>query len=226
LVAVSSLSALWWAASDPTFGDRVPEPAARALGHHDAQVAISVSDESALVARLRDGDEAAFRECYAAYYSELWRYAARLLHATDTAHDVVQDVFVALFTARKTLEIRGALRLYLFGATRHRALNVLRHDRVTSRFVEAPRGEDDLASGGERIAAPDETVEQQDIEARVMRALMQLPERQRSAMLLRWEHALPTAEIARVLGIADTVARRLLLKAATNLRRSLTGARN
>jgi RNA polymerase sigma-70 factor (ECF subfamily) len=179
------------------------------------------SADAALIARLKSGDEVTFRECYDTHYVPLWRYAFRLLGSRDAANDVVQEVFFSLFTQREKLAVRSSVRTYLFGAVRHAALNLLRHDAIAHRLVAVAPTRGDTPAMGAPSSRPDDDAEQHDIEARVMRALAMLPERQRSAMILRWEHGLTTAQIARTLGIADTVAGRLLMKAALHLRRLL-----
>lgn len=215
---MSSLVAMWCAVSG-----RHDEAAAwvrRAEPEPVVVQAMPSAADAALIERLKAGDEVAFRECYDAHYVPLWRYAFRLLGSRDAANDVVQEIFFSVFTQREKLAVRGAVRTYLFGAVRHASLNLLRHDTIAQRLVAAPAS-GDVPAMGMPSSRPDDDAEQHDIEARVIRALAMLPERQRSAMILRWEHGLTTAQIARTLGIADTVAGRLLLKAASHLRRLL-----
>jgi RNA polymerase sigma-70 factor, ECF subfamily len=217
---MSSLVALWWAVADERPGrlDRVRLPSRETAS--GSAVTFAAAD-ALLVERLRRGDEVAFRECYDAHALALWRYASRLLGSHDAAHDVVQDVFFSMFTRRDALVVRDSVRTYLFGAVRHAALNLLRHDTVAQRLAGTTPANGNAPAMGAPTKRPDEMAEQHDIEVRVMRALATLPERQRSAMILRWEHGLTAAQIARALGIADTVAGRLLLKAAKNLRNAL-----
>lgn len=218
---MSSLLAIWQAANGGDDDSNVPR-SRRLRREHPSEAPSRLSPEDAvLVGRLRVGDERAFHECFDIYYADLWRYAARLLASREAAQDVVQDVFTAVFTKREALTVRDAVRTYLFGAVRHAALNRLRHDTVARRVAERAAPNDGAPAMGAPLMRPDQLTEQHDIETRVMRALAGLPERQRSAMILRWEHGLSTAEIARTMGIADTVAGRLLAKAATHLRRQL-----
>lgn len=222
---MSSLVAMWCAVSGrhdeaAAWIRRTPESAMSESATSESVAPPLSSADAALIERLKMGDEVTFRECYDDHYVPLWRYAFRLLGSRDAANDVVQEVFFSLFTQREKLAVRSSVRTYLFGAVRHAALNLLRHDTIAHRLVTAPVGEGVPAMGA-LSSRPDDDAEQHDIEARVMRALAMLPERQRSAMILRWEHGLTTAQIARTLGIADTVAGRLLMKAAVHLRRLL-----
>lgn len=217
---MSSLVAMWWAVADgrDDVPGRVRQPPPKSIAAPPIPLAAS---DAALVERLKAGDEAAFRDCYDTNYIPLWRYAFRLLGSREAANDVVQEVFFSVFTKRDTLVVRGSVRTYLFGAVRHAALNLLRHDTVAHRLVVTAPASGDTPAMGAPSPRPDDDAEQHDIEARVIRALALLPERQRSAMILRWEHGLTTAQIARTLGVADTVAGRLLTKAALHLRRLL-----
>lgn len=177
-----------------------------------------------LVQRIRHGDESAFRDVYVAHVQALWRFAFRFVHAPDVATDVVQDVFASLWTRRSSLEVSGVLRTYLFGAVRHRALAVLRDARVAERA--SARIRHDLDVGETMALSPDQArqVEQDELTAIVERAIHALPERQKTAVLLRWNDEMNAAEIGRVLGISDTAVRKLLLAARRRIEQDISRA--
>jgi RNA polymerase sigma-70 factor (ECF subfamily) len=162
--------------------------------------------ERGLVERLQNGDNAAARELYLRYYDRLRRFAYSYVRSREAAEEVVQDTFLALLERRKSLELREGLRVYLYATVRNRALKMIDHDRVVDR-AEAAAVQDEVAPGmGARADAPNERIEADALAAAVARAIATLPERRRVALVLRWRHQLPYADIARIMGTSVAAA--------------------
>ncbi|MFT7720214.1 UNVERIFIED_CONTAM: hypothetical protein ODX35_18210, partial [Salmonella enterica subsp. enterica serovar Enteritidis] len=58
---------------------------------------------------LKLGDEAAYAEIYDRYWAILYRYARKILLNEDESEDVVQDIFVMLWSKSRELDIRVSL---------------------------------------------------------------------------------------------------------------------
>lgn len=172
--------------------------------------------DASVIARIRDGNVSAFEQLYQMYAEELWRHAYRILQERDVAEDVVQDVFVSLWTARETLIVQASVRAYLYTAVHHRALKVLRHDRVVRRTGEGAMASD-VAAYVHSQTTLDTTVEEAELTATVQRTLASLPERQRAAIELRWLRGLNQTEVATVLGVSEAAVRKLIDKALIRL---------
>ena len=63
------------------------------------------------------------------------RRARRLLRNDDDAHDVMQDVFLAIFKRPDQFEARSSIATYLYSATTHACLNRLRDGKNRTRLV-------------------------------------------------------------------------------------------
>jgi RNA polymerase sigma-70 factor (ECF subfamily) len=205
----------------PDFGSR-PFPAAAAA---------APTDDSALVARLRAGDESACESLYLAYHESLWRFAYGYVRSREVAEELVQEAFFALWRGREDYDLRTCLRAWLYGSVRNLALNHLRHERVVARFTDRSADRTSTAWSAARVSGEQEAVvamgvpapdaqavaEAEEIEAALSAALAALPERRRIAMTLRWKHDLSAAEIARVLGTTPESVRVLLSRARQEL---------
>jgi len=93
------------------------------------QTVLSDRSDEVLLARIRDGDEAALRVIFDRYAATLHRCAFRLLGSSDDADDVVQDVFVGLRVALKRYDEQGRFGNWLRRVTVRAALMRLRGDR-------------------------------------------------------------------------------------------------
>ena len=169
---------------------------------------------------------AVFEDVYRTHYAALCRFAATIVGTRDAAKDVVQQVFTQLWERGPEATGPDALVPYLFRATRHRALDAAKHDRVVERWRGSGAGDATVASGGaDRPGAGplgiDQLLERDERLARVYEAIAALPERSRQVLILRWQAHLEYPEIARVLGIAPASAKMLHSRALDAVRRRL-----
>lgn len=146
---------------------------------------------------------------------EHWRDVARLTAALahpDDVEDAVQRTWLQALRAYPTLRHGRNLRGWLLtiaaraAADGHRARR--RRPVPVAQLPEYPVG----------TGAPDAPGgNDEDLWARVR----QLPERQRTAVALRYVLDLPHADIARMLGTTETATRRLVSDALATLRKDL-----
>jgi RNA polymerase sigma-70 factor (sigma-E family) len=133
-----------------------------------------------------------FAEVFAAHHPEALRLAYLLLGDPYRAEDVVADAFVKVYRRWR----RGGIeqpRAYIRRAVVNEANSRFRRLAVERREVERRRGDDRGARSAEdRIADTDE----------VFRALLQLPARQRTAIVLRYWGDLSEAQTARVMEVS------------------------
>ena len=190
---------------------------------------VDASDASAsdaqLVARVRAGDEAAFEQLFRQHHEALWRFAYHQVGCAESAREIVQDVFFALWRKHAEWEVTSSIAGWLYGAVRHHSLRHRRTERsvtrITDRAAWAVIVEHGDAISSDAIAVAmgmpardaHSVVEAQELDAVVTKALAALPERRRLAMTLRWKHDLPAPEIARVLGTTPQAVRHLLQRA-------------
>jgi RNA polymerase sigma-70 factor (ECF subfamily) len=201
--------------------------------HVHASVESGIDAE--LVARVRAGDQAAFEAIFRQYHEGLWRFAYHQLGCAETAREIVQDVFFALWRKHAEWEVTTSISGWLYGAVRHHILRHRRTERTVTRITDraaraavAERG--DVVAGdavgvamGTPSADAQTRIEEQELDAAVVKALAALPERRRLAMTLRWKHDLPAPEIARVLGTTPQAVRHLLMRAREEIGALLNG---
>ncbi len=176
------------------------------------------------VARVRAGDRAAFVALFAAHYVALRDFACGIAGSAEVAEEVVQDVFVRLWDMRTEWVVHGTVRGYLFGAVRHRALNVRRGTRAELARAEAWARER-RGDGVGRASEVERALEASELSAALRRAIDRLPERCRLVYTLRWRYELSYAEIAQSLGIAIKTVEAQLTKALRMLRQELAAYR-
>jgi RNA polymerase sigma-70 factor (ECF subfamily) len=133
----------------------------------------------------------------------------------DRAEEVVQDVFLRLWT-RRDWTITTTVRAYLFGAVRHRALNLVHRNNLEARSAELM-----LRDAAAYDLDDEEDSDDRELRRVLIQAITTFPERQRAAIVLRIERELSYREIGDVLGISATAAGNLVKKAEDKLQRVL-----
>ena len=195
---------------------RAARPELRIHARMDETPAIPAGDAE-LVRRIRAGDERALEVVFKAHYAGMASFVQRFVRSADLAEELVQDVFLKLWSKREQLAEIETFRTYLFRAARNTALNYLRRAKLERRWREE-QGTD--ADPPTTFAADDETVEQ-EVALAVQEAINKLPPRCREIFLLSRDGGLTYAEIARSLEISVKTVETQMGRALKSLRASL-----
>lgn len=179
---------------------------------HRGPVAYS---DSEYIEGVHRGDEGIFTELVSAYVDPLTRFAFGYLGEEDTAHDVVQDVFMRVWQLGPDWNPTTGVSPYLFAAIRHRAYDILRADHARERMrVAARRIQPAGADTGDPYADP-------VLVALVRKAMLQLTDRQREVLRLRYEQGHTVVEAATILGIDVRAVEKLIARGLIALRTRL-----
>jgi RNA polymerase sigma-70 factor, ECF subfamily len=166
-----------------------------------------------LISRCQKGDRQAFEEIYLRYHRGLFLFLLSMFRCRYTAEDVVQDVFVKLFSEIKSFRFQSSFSRWLYRVARNAALDKMRHEKIRRARSLDEENEDQLpllerlpdsGPAPSAKAENDEKVEALDL------ALSRLPGYARKVLLMREWEELNYGEIADKLGISlGTVKSRL-----------------
>ena len=176
------------------------------------------------VTRLQRGDAGAFHEAVRRYTPNMLAVARFYLNNAN-AEDVVQDSWVTVVEAIKQFEGRSGLKTWLHRIVANRAKNVLRNTRreVQTDFNDAldPSLANRFSSDG-RWTIPPRMKSSESAEALMEKGalgdcldkhLSQLPENQRSALMLYEAHQHKSEDVCNILGVSVSNLRVLLHRA-------------
>lgn len=185
-----------------------PDPPLQPL---DQAARISQQDENALVARALAGDRAAFGALVERYAGVVRRVARAVLDDPDDADDAAQDALLSALVKLQQYDPRRPFGPWLLRIVANAATDRRRRRKV--RQVEPL--DPGLVAGGTR---PDTAAERRALSERLRRALAELPERRRIAVVLFDVEGYSHAEIATVLGIPEGTVRSEVFHARRRLR--------
>jgi RNA polymerase sigma-70 factor (ECF subfamily) len=188
-----------------------------------------VSDEAALIAALRAGDERAFMELVTAYTPGMRRLALTFVRTPALADDVVSEAWLAVLTGLDRFKGRSALKTWIYtivaNIARTRAVREAR-SAPFSAFATADEPSvdpDRFARDGAWDSPPEPWRAILDSEARAVidAAIATLPEQQRQVIELRDIEGWSSQEVRNVLELSETNQRVLLHRARSKVRAAL-----
>ena len=170
--------------------------------------------DALLAARLAAGDDRALADVFDQLASSVYGGALRVLGNGTAAQDVVQDVFVELWSHPERYDpAAGSLRTYLIVLSRHRAVDLMRSElRRVARQERHYR----LTPANPPGTASDEVMAAET--AAVVRAAVRLlPDGQRQVVELAYFEGLTCREVASAMGIPEGTAKSRLRLAMAKL---------
>lgn len=154
------------------------------------------------------------------YYKVLRVYAFRFVNDWDVAEDIVQDVFVALWSKRDHVELEGAVKAYLFKSVYHKSLNYLTSKKYTEEeSVERFMGQLDTLKVQE--SNQENTLFMKEIQTEIDSFIETLPTQVRKVFLLSRSYGLKTKEVATQLNLSPKTVEKHLSRALLELRTHL-----
>jgi RNA polymerase sigma-70 factor (ECF subfamily) len=159
------------------------------------------TDDSALLASAAAGDREALGRLLTAEYDRCYTVCRRILNSEEDARDATQEAMIAIARGLAGFDGRSSFSTWCYRVTTNAALDELRRRRrrpepASDRLEEGDEGSHELAgTGRDRVAGA--VTDRLTVE----RALAQLPEDQRVAVVLRDIADLDYGEIVEVLGV-------------------------
>jgi RNA polymerase sigma-70 factor (ECF subfamily) len=175
-----------------------------------------------LLRRVRAGDGEALSALYRKHSSPLYRFALLHCGSADTAHDVVQETFLALLDDKGRFDpTQGSLGNYLFGVARNLSRRTL---EMAHRWVPGNDGDEAEDLTPDTAPQPPEKLLQNETIESVRAALLKVPANFREVLILYEMHDFSYAEAATACGIDIGTVRSRLHRGRALLAKLLTQA--
>lgn len=171
----------------------------------DLDIAINITDLS---------NQSTFEKVFKTYYQQLAAFAYQYVECHDTAEEIVQEVFTNVWSKSEQIEIRTAVKSYLYGAVRNACLNHIKHKKVV-RQHEAYEGQ--KSDGYES-----NFLELDELQLEIDAALDQLPDKCRQIFEMSRFEEKKYKEIAEELGLSIKTVENQMGRALKVMRTALS----
>ena len=180
---------------------------------------MAVPSDLELMLRVRDGDGASFDVLLHRYRRPIVSYFYRMVRDHGLAEDLAQEVFLRVYKSRERYQPEARFTTWLYRIATNLALNALRDRRPE---VSEAASDDSGGAILERFVDPQPTVEQRlmqgDRARLIRRAIAELPENQRAAVILHKYQEVGYRQIAGILRVSESAVKSLLFRAYETLR--------
>jgi RNA polymerase sigma-70 factor, ECF subfamily len=173
-------------------------------------------DQLTYINGLKAGDKKVFGELFHTYYEPLCRYCLRLIPDQEEAEEIVQEVFVNLWSKRNEINIGVSLNAYLYRTVMNRAINFNNHLKIKKNHQEWAQSVDN------ELVNQHDTLMHDELQALYDTAVANMPDKRREVFELSRKEGLKYAEIAERLSISVKTVEAHLSKALDDLRHHLS----
>jgi len=179
---------------------------------------------------IQNGDQEAFRELILEYQSRVAGVIARMAGSSSDAEELTHEVFVRVWRSAHRYQPSAKLSTWLLTIARNLVLNEIRyrqrHPTISRDIVREDGQYPEDSTPDTASVPPDAALLESELQQAIDDALQQLPENQRTALVLQRFEALSYEEIATLLDVSVPAVKSLLFRARTTLRELLKGYLN
>jgi RNA polymerase sigma-70 factor (ECF subfamily) len=182
--------------------------------------------DAALMLRVKQGDSEAFAQLVDKYKQPVMNVVYRMLHDATEAEDIAQNVFIQVHKSASRYQVSSKFTTWLFTIARNLCLNELRRrSRHPADSMEAAHPENEEQPWQQfedkKTFSPPETLLHGELERKIEQAVAELPENQRTAILLCRQDELSYEEIAKVLRCSVSATKSLIHRGRETLKEKL-----
>ena len=181
------------------------------------------NEDVRLMGLIGRGDTLAFEELIERHQALVAGTAARMLGSNSEVEDIAQQVFIRVWKSASRYRPRAKFTTWLLKITRNLVFNELRRTKRRAQVPIQPEPDaEEITLQDEVTSAPDASLLENELQQEIEKAILQLPDTQRMALVLRRYQELSYEEIAEVLDLSVPAVKSVLFRARTELRSRLS----
>ncbi len=181
------------------------------------------AEDVRLMRLVAGGDTSAFEKVVERHQALVAGTAARMLGSNSDVEDIAQQVFIRVWKSARRYVPRAKFTTWLLKITRNLVFNELRRAKRRAQIpLQSDPDAEEIQLKDETNSAPDASLLEDELQQAIEEAIMQLPESQRMALVLRRYEQLSYEQIAGVLDLSVPAVKSVLFRARTELRSRLS----
>ena len=174
-------------------------------------------EEKRLLKQLSKGDEKAFRAIYDAYFNHLSAFVFKICKSTVATEEIVQDVFIKLWTNRHSFSRVASPEAYIFSMARNRTIDHLHRLAKDTDLIGVLSGQ--LLTVGNDI---EDRLNAKELQLLIEEALGQLSTQKKTIFQLSKEQGLSHDQIAEVMQLSKSTVKNHLSETLRHIRQHLS----
>jgi RNA polymerase sigma-70 factor, ECF subfamily len=181
------------------------------------------AEDVRLMRLVSRGDTDALEQLIAKHQALVAGTVARMLGSNSDVEDIAQQVFIRVWKSARRYVPRAKFTTWLLKITRNLVFNELRRTKRHAHVpLQSEPGAEDPPLKDETNLAPDASLLESELQRTIEEAILQLPETQRMALVLRRYEQLSYEQIAEVIDLSVPAVKSVLFRARSELRSRLS----
>jgi RNA polymerase sigma-70 factor (ECF subfamily) len=181
------------------------------------------TEDVRLMQLVAEGDTSAFEQLIERHQALVAGTVARMLGSNSDVEDIAQQVFIRVWKSARRYVPRAKFTTWLLKITRNLVFNELRRSKRHAHVpLQSEPGAEEIPLKDETNPTPDASLLETELQRAIEEAIIQLPESQRMALVLRRYEQLSYEQIAEVLDLSVPAVKSVLFRARTELRTRLS----
>ncbi|WP_276166531.1 RNA polymerase sigma-70 factor [Zobellia alginiliquefaciens] len=172
-----------------------------------------ITEDSAFLKGMKEDDNSSFKAIYDKYSRAMFIYAHNIIKDRAVCEDIIQEVFISLWSKRKTNKITS-LKPYLFQAVKFQIFNHFRNNKLSTEDLTRLNIIDVSMNVSQKL-------EYSELDQIIRDHVAKLPKRCRHIFVLSRYHHKSNKEIAEELEISVQAVKNQISKALASLRNNL-----
>jgi RNA polymerase sigma-70 factor (family 1) len=173
----------------------------------------ALHNERELLQMISQGDEQVFATVFDHYRNRIYGVALKLTHSTTVSEEIVEDVFLKIWTRRATLNEIENFSAYLFTIARNETYKILKQIAKNYKIVLLSENNESLIHNN----AEDYLIDK-EFTSLLQKAIDRLPHQQKQVYKLMKEEDLKRGEVAELLQLQPETVKFHLAQAMKNIR--------
>ena len=171
--------------------------------------------------KIKKSDTKSFELLFCRYHDQLCLYSYGLVADEAAAEEIVNDVFLKIWTKRNQIHINIGIKPYLFRCVFNACSDYLNQNHVIKQSIniEIDQQINKLVESNEEYIF--NFLQSEEVEKDVLNAIEQLPERCKIIFCLSWFELLTYTEISERLNISVNTVKTQISRALDSLREQL-----
>ncbi|WP_353948716.1 RNA polymerase sigma factor SigW [Sporolactobacillus sp. Y61] len=186
--------------------------------------------EKRLIKKVKKGDHQAFAELVDRYKNSVFNICFRMVGNRQEAEDLSQETFIRAYNHIDRFDINRRFSTWIFRIATNLSIDSLRRKKASVSLDAEVPGTDGLSlntmlSDPDESSHPDKHLLRSETEQWVQHGIAQLPEKYRSAVVLKYIEELSLKEISEVMDLPIGTVKTRVHRGREMLRKTLVASR-
>ncbi len=179
-----------------------------------------MNDET-LLKKVKEGDKYSFNLLVWKWEKQIFNLAVRMLGSVEDAADACQDIFISAYEKAYSFKGNSKFSTWLYKIAINNCISKLRRKKIEKKIYDNSITQENLSTKYYAYRDDEENIIKNQLNERILKAIQDLPEEQKTIIELKIYQDLSFEEISQIIGIPVGTAKSRLHYALNKIKNEL-----